>query len=330
MVTAKVVWLEGPRQLVWRDEEVGLPVGGHLCRTLVSAISPGTELAAWTGAPPLRPGKVYPRLMGYCNVAEVLESAPGTIRAAPGDRVLSFASHRSHHALADHDVLAVIPPSLSSGPASVTYLLHLGYNAILRAAVRPGARVAVIGLGPLGLAAVIMARLAGAEVAAISNQPALASHARAAGAAWAGPRTAISDAPGWLAAGADVVVSTTGSWPDWQLALETAGHLGTIAVLGFPGRGEPLPAFNPLASEHFYSKQLRIEAVGMSPEKRDPRGFLRFTEQDNLAFLLSLLADARVEVSPFTAWEAPATDLAQTYAALEARAEGQLTSLLTW
>lgn len=53
------------------------PPGGKLAvETLVSAISPGTELAAWVVAPPLRPTtQPYPRLMGYCNVCIV--RAPG-------------------------------------------------------------------------------------------------------------------------------------------------------------------------------------------------------------------------------------------------------------
>ena len=328
--TAKVAWLEGPRQLVWREEPLAPGASSHLCKTLVTAVSPGTELAAWTGAPPLRPGKVYPRLMGYCNVAQVLESGAGTTCAAPGDRVLSFASHRDRHMLADADVLAIIPPALDSATASIAYLLHLGYNAVLRSGVGPGSRVVVIGLGPLGLAATMMARLAGADVVGVSDQPALAAHARAAGAQWAGARGALADAPTWCKAGADTVIATTNAWDDWQLALETAGTMATIAVLGFPGRGQPAPAANPLDSRHFYTKQLRIEAVGMAPERRDARGFLRFAEPDNLAFILSLLADGRLNAAPYTAWQRPASELAATYAALETRAQGQLTSLLLW
>lgn len=326
---AKVAWLEAPRQLAWRTEPLAEAGTAHLCRTLVSAISPGTELAAWTGAPPLRPGKVYPRLMGYCNVAEVMESPDGVMRAAPGDRVLSFASHRDRHRLADSDVLAIVPPGLDSATASVAYLLHLGYNAVLLADVRPGSRVAVLGLGPLGLAAVMMARLAGAEVAAVSDSMALCALARDAGAAWAGPRAESEHAPDW-AHNADIVVVTTNGWSDWQRALGMAGKRATIAVLGFPGRDEGAPDFNPLAAEHFYLKQLRIAAVGMSPEQPDARGFQRFNERDNLAFILALLAEGRLDASPFTRWQRPAEMLAEVYASLENRAEGQLTCLLTW
>lgn len=333
----RIARLEGPHRLVWAEDSLPAtaPEGCHRCETLVSAISPGTELAAWTGAPPLRPGPVYPRVNGYCNVARVLESAPGTRHAQPGDRVLSFTSHRSHFDLADADVLAVIPDSLSSEAASVAYLYHLGYNSILRADVRPGSRVLVVGLGALGMAAVSMAHLAGADVAAVSGQPALRDMALKAGARVASPRQEFAAEAVWparqgQAAGADVVVLTTGSWDDWRFALQAATVRGTVAVLGFPGRGLPMPADNPLDPQYFYLKQLRIEAVGMSPEIADSRGFLPFNERANLAWIMDLLANGRLDPSGFTRHVAPASTLAAVYDQLLARTAGQLTSLLSW
>lgn len=328
-VVARTAWLEAPGRLVWREERLGdPPPGAHLCRARVSAISPGTELAAWTGAPPLRPGPAYPRLVGYCHVAEVLASGADTTRARPGDRVLSFTSHRSAMHLSDADLLAVVPDGIDDATAAVAYLFHLGYNAILRADVRAGSRVTVVGLGALGMAAVACARLAGAEVAAVSGQAALCALARAAGARWAGSREeAGADSP---AGSADAVVLTSNAWEDLALALRLAGQRGTVAVLGFPGRGLPPPAANPLPSELFYMKQLRIEAVGASPERPDPRGFARFNERDNLAFLLRALADGRLDAGPFTAHAMPAERLAEAYAALLARAPGQLTMCLAW
>jgi D-arabinose 1-dehydrogenase-like Zn-dependent alcohol dehydrogenase len=108
--------------------------------------------------------------------------------------------------------------------------------------------VLVIGLGVLGLTSVAMARVAGAEVFAITNQSQPAAIASDLGARVfdrAG-RAALVEA---LEAGADVVISTVNGWDDWQLALELAAQNGVIACLGFPGRGEELPGFNPLDSQ---------------------------------------------------------------------------------
>ncbi len=328
---ANVAWLDGPGQLAWRRQALSpAGEGQHLCRAIVSAISPGTELAAWTGAPPLRPGPVYPRVSGYCHVAEVVASGSGVTRAQPGDRVLSFTSHRDAMLLADDEVLAVIPSGLSSELASISYLFHLGYNAVLESGVRAGSRVLVLGLGALGQTAVTMAALAGARVAAISDQSSLGDLALRAGACWTGGRGALADGPDWLAGGADVVISTTNSWEDWQTALAATCKRGTIAVLGFPGRNLPAPVANPLAPEHFYQKQLCIRSVGMSVELPDPRGFARWNERDNLAFLLELLANGTIDASPFTAHSMPATQLADAYAGLLLRQPAHLTTLLQW
>ena len=70
---AVVYELEAPGRLVAREHDVDERLGPNdvLGETEVSAISTGTELAAWCGKPPLRPSRAYPRLVGYCNLAIV-------------------------------------------------------------------------------------------------------------------------------------------------------------------------------------------------------------------------------------------------------------------
>ncbi len=75
MIEAKISKLLGPQELAFESETIDestLAADKILCKTLVSAISPGTEIAAYDGLPPLHPIKAYPRLVGYCNVAELL------------------------------------------------------------------------------------------------------------------------------------------------------------------------------------------------------------------------------------------------------------------
>ena len=56
----------------------------------MTAISPGTELAAYVGLPPLRDGPAYPRLQGYCNVGRVLTVGERVRHLVPGQRVLQL------------------------------------------------------------------------------------------------------------------------------------------------------------------------------------------------------------------------------------------------
>lgn len=330
-LAAKVVWLEQPGQLALRSETLGAPGPRELqCETIVSAISPGTELAAWRGLPPLRPGVTYPRLQGYCNVARVIAVGDDVAGYAPGDRVLSFASHRSHFLLPEGEALYRLPPEAEADRIVAAYLFHLGYNAVLRGGVRAGSRVLVQGLGALGLASVAMAALAGAEVWAVSGHAHSAQMARTYGAQDVFGRDAAEALKAALSPGADVVISTTNGWDDLAQALSLAGQNGVIATLGFPGRGEGLPPFNPLSSEHFYMKQLRIEAVGWSPEQDDSRGFNRFNERANIAYLARMILTGRLDPAVILSGRYRGEDIAQAYADLDARKDNAVTYLLDW
>ncbi len=326
-ITAKTVWLEAPGKVALREETLEAPGAGEiLCETIVTAISPGTELAAWRGDPPLRPGVVYPRLQGYCNVAKVLECGESVDSFEPGDRVLTLQSHRSHFVAGADTVLFRLPESADADKVVAAYLFHLGYNAVLRSDIRAGHRVLVIGLGALGLTSVAMALLAGAEVVAVSGQSTPAKIAKEFGATTVVSREEAAS----LGNDADVIISTTNGWDDFTLAQRVAAQNGTIACLGFPGRNEAPGQFNPLASEYFYMKQLRIEAVGWSPLENDPRGFARFNQRDNIGFLADAIQSGRIDPAPILSGRYPGPDIAQAYADLDARKDDAITYLLDW
>jgi len=330
--TARTAWLTAPRTLEWREESLAAPAAGALlCETLITAISPGTELAAWRGDPPLRPGPGYPRVQGYCNVAKVLECGEGVEGFAPGDRVLTLQSHRSHFTCPAADAYVKLSFSMGAKDIATAYLFHLGYNAVLRAGVRPGSRVVVIGLGVLGLTSVAMAKQAGAEVFAISDHPKprhVAEEEYCARGAYARKDRETLDAD--VGAGADVVILTTNGWDDFRLAQEIAGRNAVIACLGFPGRSQPPGEFNPLAPEHFYNKQLRIEAVGLSPLENDARGFNRFNLRDNLTYIVRSMERGLPNASAIVSGIYPASAIERAYADLESRKDDAITYLLDW
>src|SRR5215831_19426328 len=98
MVDSQVVELLGPRELTFKPQTLDLgklDAQSVAARAVYSAISPRTELPAWRGDPPLRPGPVYPRLVGYCNVAEVIAVGAEVQALEPGDRILTGQSHRT-------------------------------------------------------------------------------------------------------------------------------------------------------------------------------------------------------------------------------------------
>jgi hypothetical protein len=82
---SQVLWLNAPRPLEFRATELGHCAADQInCETIFTAISPGTELAAYTGVEPLRPGRQYPWLQGYCNVACVTDVGASVTSVRPG------------------------------------------------------------------------------------------------------------------------------------------------------------------------------------------------------------------------------------------------------
>ena len=315
-----------------REERLRDPSASQLlCKTLVTAISPGTEIAAWRGLPHLRPGISFPRLMGYCNVSQVEAVGTEVLDIKVGDRILSFTSHRSHALLTQDDILLKLNPDHDAGRIATTYLFHLGYDAVMRSDIRPGSRVLVIGMGAIGLASVAMAHFAGASVCGLTEFEVNAKRAKAMGAEFVVGRADVNAlADCWGGSSADVVISTTNQWADWRFALEAVGQMGLISCIGFPGRGEPPPDFNPLATEFFHAKQLRLEAVGMPPSRLDVRGLLRFTERSNIAWLAGLIACGKLNPDILISGKYPAANLERAYTDLVARKNAPITYLLEW
>lgn len=334
MIKATKVVIRRPRELVLEEfafDSDQVAADEVVAETVVSAISPGTELAAYTGAPPLRPSVQYPRLVGYCNVARVLAAGPGVDDLSGGSRILTFSSHCSHFRIKRSDVLAKLSEDVRSEDAALAYLYHLGYSAVLRADLRLGATAVVVGLGVLGLTSVALAAMAGATVYAISEHEASHALARKFGAKGCFTRAQSSNLLDALGAGlANAVISTSNSWADWSLALQAVGQQGVIAVLGFPGRGAASIPNNPLDSQYFYQKQVKILAAGASPELPDSRGFLPYNERKNLVTILDWTRAGTIRPADLVAGTFPSEKIERAYQQLLSGIGAPGTLLLRW
>jgi len=334
MIEAKVAKLLGPHELVFENELIDenlLASNEVLCKTISSAISPGTEIAAYDGAPPLRPMKAYPRLVGYCNVAEIINVGSDVTEYNVGQRVLTFSSHRSHFVVKKEEILSTIPDEVSSQLASTAYIYHLGYNAILNSKIKYGSSIVIIGLGVIGLCSIALSKMAGGNVYGITNHQIPKQKALEMGAIEIFSRKEIEILKSKLGTRlADVVITTSNDWHDWKIALDIAGIHSKISVLGFPGRGSDDIPFNPLDSRFFYDKQLQIHAVGISPENNDSRGFLKFNEKDNINFILKEIARKNIDPNMIISEERSWKDLNYAYETLLSRKGSPITFILNW
>jgi threonine dehydrogenase-like Zn-dependent dehydrogenase len=332
IVDARYHWLVAPGRIELRAErydDAALKEGEVLCRTLCSAISPGTELAAFNGLAPLRPtASPYPRWLGYMNVAEVLASR-GVQR--PGALVYSHAAHRSHFVLGAGRVLAEVPRALDARVASLAYLYRLAWTGLRRGRGKLAGRIGIVGLGAIGLCAVQLARAFECEVVAVSEHASAAALARSCGAQVhdrRGAEAAFAALP--EADGCDLVLVTTNAWRDWDIALAMTRFGAVVSVLGFPGRGGDAPAGNPLASRYFYDRQLSIMSAGKAGpaagDGREPAA----AEQRDLAEILGWLASGRLDAQALIAGVQPAADLAGAYRRLQKSGRAPGTVVLDW
>lgn len=341
-VEARVVRIDGPRELRF-DHEVlvleGLGQREVAAETLYSAISPGTELAAYEGLTPLRPDRAHSKVVGYCNLARVIETGEWVRRFSPGDLILTLESHRSHFVCNEHEILLRLPARTYSRDelvhAATTYLFHQAYSALLRGDLKPGEYIAVVGLGTLGIATVAVADRFGARVVGLSSRADARQLALEVGAHAVfehGPGVDLRDeiAQATSGTGIDIVVLTGSAWEDWRLAVELARPGGKVCVLGFPGRRDPVPPFNPLDPSWFYRKQLSLLSAGYTPDVEiDPRD-IRHTIRRNCAYLLELILDGQLPAGEIVSAVEPWDRVGAVYERIVAREPGFRTGVLDW
>ncbi|MBA4196817.1 MAG: zinc-binding dehydrogenase [Chitinophaga sp.] len=334
-MVAKVYSLEDKFKLslinVDIDESNILP-NQFIARTLYSTISPGTELAAYIGSPPLRPMKIYPRLLGYCNLAEVIVTGSKVKNLKTGDKVITFQSHRSHFITEENTIVVKLKDDAQLEFASATYLYHLPFHALLRSGFFPSMNVGIVGLGMLGLAAVNLTNTLAGKAYAFSDRGEALEKAKDLGAQAAIPKTdnvvkvIDEDTEG---TGLDIIILTSNAWKDWEFALKIVRFSGTICLIGFPGREEGNPDFNPLHSQYIYDKQLKIISAGIGNESITKAHEDRFNIQRNCRFLLDLIQSSKLHPNKLINDTRSYLELEKAYQQLNKR-ELSYTSTLIW
>lgn len=287
-----------------------LAPGEVYVETEVTALSTGTDLGNYLGRSTDVPGAPdYPRPVGYSNTGIVREVGAGVKTVAPGARVFSMKPHTSAFRAQHTELLVPIPAAVSSEEASLAYLAQLGVAALRQVRYEPGERVAVVGLGVIGLATCAMARAMGAsEVIGVANSP-----VRAAAALKAGANRAVVVGADPLPEGVDIVILTANPWAAFRDSVEMVRYAGRVSILGFPGRGEAPPGFNPLDPKWFYGKQLTLVGAGFSPRAECPPGELRFNLRRNLEFIFSSLASGAASFDSFISHRLPAAQMKEAY-----------------
>ena len=203
--------------------------------------------------------------------------------------------------------------------------------------------MAVVGLGVLGLGAVALGPIFGAQTVGLGNSPIRLEMAERMGA-----RAAyMSDDPDLPAkletftngVGIDLVILTANPWSAYRTSLQVVRPNGRVSVVSLLGRGEPPLDFNPLAMEWFYSKGISIIAVS------GPAGYLypntaqhspldtiqnRFATDHAAAYVLSLMTDGRLEPKRLITHRFHYTEMVKAYEMAFHREKSMLGVIFNW
>jgi 2-desacetyl-2-hydroxyethyl bacteriochlorophyllide A dehydrogenase len=248
-----------PRRIDYTEySDRDLRDGEVLVRTLVSGIKHGTELNMYRGTLPFAeevwdthlrvfrpPGEgeriapFYPHTLGSWAAGVVEAVGPNVTRWHAGDRVHGEWKHRQT-AIKPETTLYPLPAGTDAETMLFTDPARFALGAIHDAAIKLGDRVAIFGLGAIGMLAAQLARLNGAtQVIVVDPIPARLALAQELGAdvavnpAEADAGLAIKQATDGQ--GVDVAIELSGAYAALQQAVRSVQREGLVVAASYYG-----------------------------------------------------------------------------------------------
>jgi threonine dehydrogenase-like Zn-dependent dehydrogenase len=260
-----------------------------LIRNRLGLISPGTELAIFTGEhrgfERADHWARYPWSPGYANVGAIIAVGRSVQGLTPGTRVIHESTHATH-ARQHRSTVIAIPDDLVAERAVFFKLLGIAFTPQLVAPVAPGEHVVVLGLGMVGNLAAQLAREAGAwDVIGVDTSPGRRAKARACGVP-AIDALAEAGSPSY-------VIEAVGLGATVRDAIRATAPRGRTILLSSPREKVEI---DPYFDIHHPSKAV----IGTHESARS-----RAERQPHDAYLLHLLESARVHVHPFVTHTLP-------------------------
>lgn len=286
---ARAFWTIAPGVAELRTHDLPAPAPDQaLVVTRASAISRGTERLVFTGRvpesqwpamrAPLQQGDFpFPVSYGYA-AAGVVQAGPAALL---GQRV--FCLHPHHDAfLAPAAMCIPIPDAVPDRCAVLAANMETAVNVLWDARPLVGERALVVGAGVVGLlAAFLLARIPGLDLAVCDLDASRRGVAEALGARFCTPDEAPGDR--------DLVIHASASPEGLKLALSRCGFEGRVVEASW--FGDKLCDL-PLG-EAFHAKRLQLISTQVGAVSPAMRG--RRTHGERLALALDLLADPRLE-----------------------------------
>lgn len=269
--------------------EVPRPGKGQITvRIEASAVSPGTERAQYLHLPNAAVGLLG--RPGYSGAGRVHAVGRGLSGFAMGDLVAVTGAAHASLVTAQASAVFRVPPGVRAADAALVQLGVIAGQGARFAQLRPGDRVAVVGSGPVGILALRLVGLAGAEpVAVISRSRIRSGLAHSSGAA----QTLLAEESEAIAnLRCDVVVEATGN-PDAIGTAVVAARVGGRIVLLGSSRG--VSADVPIVA--MQAKQLTLVGAHVDSLDAEPQRIPGDARRREAAAFLAALGSGALEVA---------------------------------
>lgn len=263
-----------------------------------------------------------PMALGYSSAGTIVTLGSGMSGFKVGQRVAcAGGGHAVHaeYAVVPHNLLAPLPPNVDFESAAFATLGAIGMHGFRLAEPQVGERVAVIGLGLLGLLSAQIAAAAGCAVFGIDLDPGRVHLAVSLGLSASTRARSVEAAQAFSSnRGFDVVLicADTASNDPVELAAVIARDRGRVVATGAVGLDLP--------RRGYYEKELSfINSRSYGPGRYDPAyeeqggdypiGYVRWTEGRNLQAVIELLASGKLKVAPLITHRFPIAKAARAY-----------------
>ncbi len=263
-----------------------------------------------------------PMSLGYSSAGVVVACGENVTGFVPGDHVAcaggGFAIH-AEYVLVPVNLLAKIPEGVSADEACFATLGAIALHGYRLATPQIGERVAVIGLGLLGLLACGIARAAGCQVFGVDTDPARVSFAKSLGYDCAERKSAEGQASEFThGTGFDVVLicADTKSDDPVEFAAAIARDRAKVVAVGAVGLSLPRKIYYEKEIDFLISRSYGPGRYDPGYEERGidyPRGYIRWTEGRNLQAVIDLIASGSLNTIALITHRIPIEEASRAY-----------------
>ena len=244
--------------------------------------------------------------LGYSSAGVVVEAGRDSGDLKVGDRVACGGAGFANHAAFNYvpkNLVVKIPDGVGFEDASCATVGAIALQGVRQCEVRLGESVAVIGLGLMGILAVQMLKASGCRVIGFDPNAVRCQLARELGCDKAVHANLVGEAMSFSEGhGVDAVLITAATHSDEPVtvAAEIAKKKGCVVATGLVGMNLP--------RDQYYKKEIDFRlSCSYGPGRYDPVyeeqgidypfGYVRWTEQRNMAAFLQLVAEGKVTPS---------------------------------